>query len=251
MIWQNFCTFIGRWKETMNFLHITTGMTRMSKMVKSVMGRWRKGFPVWGFNVRGGSCGRIWWRWLGGGVVKPEILMQDRLEGKTGKQSKQAGRGTTSRQAGQATWAAGHHPAPLKRPLLRAHAILHYVKISWYDTFFGRWEHILPSLCLCAEFYIFSSPKLYFLSWRIQDQWRVTENISRDRCWVHTTQGWSWLSSACVSKTVFTLSIALLAQVQKCKLLRALCISENSISWLIGWQAVKIFHDIHLWRCPE
>ena len=114
----------------MNFLHITTGMTRMRKMVKSVMGRWRKGFPVWGFNVRGGGCGRIWWRWLGGGVVKPEILMQDRLEGKTGKQSKQAGRGTTSRQAGQATWAAGHHPAPLKRPLLRAHAILHYVKIS-------------------------------------------------------------------------------------------------------------------------
>ena len=85
----------------MNFLHITTGMTRMRKMVKSVMGRWRKGFPLWGFNVRGGSCGRIWWRWLGGGVVKPEILMQDRLEGKTGKQSKQAGRGN-NQQAGRA-----------------------------------------------------------------------------------------------------------------------------------------------------
>ena len=101
MVWQNFCTCVGRWKETMNFLHITTGMTRMRKMVKSVMGRWRKGFPVWGFNVRGGSCGRIWWRWLEGGVVKPEILMQDRLEGKTGKQSKQAGRGN-NQQAGRA-----------------------------------------------------------------------------------------------------------------------------------------------------
>ena len=118
MVWQNFRTCVGRWKETMNFLHITTGMTRMRKMVKSVMGRWRKVFPLWGFNVRGGSCGRIWWRWLGGGVVKPEILMQDRLEGKTGKQSKQSRQagGTTSRQGRQATWAAGHHPAPLKGP---------------------------------------------------------------------------------------------------------------------------------------
>ena len=114
----------------MNFLHITTGMTRMRKMVKSVMGRWRKGFPLWGFNVRGGSCGRIWWRWLGGGVVKPEILMQDRLEGKTGKQSKQAGRGN-NQQAGQAGHMGSRPPSsPLKRPHLRAYAILHYVEIS-------------------------------------------------------------------------------------------------------------------------
>ena len=66
-------------------------------------------------------------------MVKPEILMQDRLEGKTGKQSKQAGRqgeqpaGREGRPHGQQ---ATIQP-PLKGPsCLRAIAILHYVTTS-------------------------------------------------------------------------------------------------------------------------
>lgn len=63
-------------------------------------------------------------------MVKPEILMQDRLEGKTGKQSKQAGRGN-NQQAGRAGHMGSRPPSsPLKRPHLRALAILHYRRTS-------------------------------------------------------------------------------------------------------------------------